>query len=302
MIDWSSRKLQPYSKLPVLVTGGSGFIGRRLIKILETLNADVTSVSRSNSSSLNTKFCNLSDFESCRSLFLGQSYSIIFHLAGWVSSQSEIENIREANTNNVVSTLNILEHTMTYIPETRIIMPGSILENSEIKTPYSVSKTVTSLYSQLYKLNYHANISPLNICMTYGPNQNLLNLIPYTITSLMNNETPVKLKLNRQCDVLYIDDVVNAILLAGLETCPPEPIYVGTNTSTTVKDITDQILTLMDKNPEQIEFNVDDTSDLKYGSPSDLIDAKEYIPWQPMWTLEDGLAKTIQWYISQARR
>ena len=81
MIDWSSRKLQPYNKLPVLVTGGSGFIGRRLIKILETLNADVTSVSRSNSSSLNTKFCNLSDFESCRSLFIGQSYSIIFHLA-----------------------------------------------------------------------------------------------------------------------------------------------------------------------------------------------------------------------------
>ena len=302
MIDWTIKKLQQYSKLPVLVTGGSGFIGRRLIKILETLNADITNVTRSNSSYLNTKFCDLSDFESCRSLFLEQSYSIVFHLAGWVSSQSAIKNIREANTHNVVSTLNILEHTMTYIPEARFIMPGSILENSEIKTPYSVSKTAAALYGQLYRLNYHANISQLNICMTYGPNQNLSNLIPYTITSLMNNETPVKLKLNRQCDVLYIDDVVNAILLAGLETCPPEPIYVGTNTSTTVKDITDQILTLMDKNPEQIEFNVDDTSDLKYGSPSDLIDAKEYIPWQPMWTLEDGLAKTIQWYISQARR
>ena len=297
MIDWTTKTLKQYSKLPVLVTGGSGFIGRRLVKILKTLNADVTNVSRTNSSSSDAMICDLSDFESCRTLFAGKSYSIIFHLAGWVSNKSKITNIREANTNNVVSTLNILEHTMAYLPEAQIIMPGSIVENSEIKTPYAVSKTVTSLYSQLYKTNYHANISSLNICMAYGPNQNPLNLIPYTITSLMNNEAPIRLKLNRQCDVLYVDDVVNAMLLAGLEACPSEPVYVGTDTSITVKTITDQISNLMGKNPELIQFNVDDTSDFKYGNPSNLRHARTYIPWRPMWSLEKGLAKTIQWYM-----
>ena len=302
MIDWNTPELLRYKNLPVLVTGSTGFIGTRLIEVLNMLDANVTQIAR-NQQINNPRVveCDLTNYEACKTLIQGKSFEIIFHAAGWVSSDSSMGNITKANVNNVIATLNILEAATNSANRPKIVIPGSILENSAIKNPYTVSKAAASLYADLYSSNYNTNLCKLMIWLTYGPAQKLNSLIPYTINSLNTARGPIKLKLNRSLDVLFVDDVINALLKAGLAINPINPIYIGTDEPLTVKDVTTSIAKLMNKDPDLIEFESVDYQHETILSTENMADAKTSIGWTPAWSLSRGLEKTIAWYIEDSK-
>ena len=136
MIDWERSEFQDYTGMSVLVTGSTGFIGHRLVQILNMLNANVTQVSRGHrTQNVNIQKCNLSNYDACLNLFQKNTFDIIVHLAGWVSSETSIENIREAHNNNVAGTINLLDASKTSSTNPKIVIPGSTLEHSEIQNP-----------------------------------------------------------------------------------------------------------------------------------------------------------------------
>ncbi|MBI49715.1 MAG: hypothetical protein CL781_00070 [Chloroflexi bacterium] len=302
MIDWKTPELLSYRKLPVLVTGSTGFIGNRLIEVLNILDANITQIARrQQKNDPRVLKCDLSDYEACQTLIQSKSFKIIFHAAGWVSSDISMGNVNKANKNNVIATLNLLEAATNAAKSPKIVIPGSILENSDIKNPYTVSKSAASLYADLYSSNYNADISKLMICLTYGPHQKLNSLVPYTINSLNIARGPIKLKLNRYLDILFVDDLIHALLKAGLAMKPVKPIYIGTNQLLTVKDITTLIAELMGKDPNLIEFESDDCKYETILKPKHLEDAKTSLDWTPNWSLSQGLEKTIDWYVNEGQ-
>ena len=302
MIDWERSEFQDYTGMSVLVTGSTGFIGHRLVQILNMLNANVTQVSRGHrTQNVNIQKCDLSNYDACLNLFQKNTFDIIFHLAGWVSSETSIENIREAHNNNVAGTINLLDASKTSSTNPKIVIPGSTLEHSEIQNPYSVSKAATSLYTDLFRNQYGADTASLNICLTYGPRQSLNSLIPYTINSLITAEKKVNLKLNRYLDILFVDDVINAMLKAGLSLGSIRPTYIGTSQNITVKEITTLIAELMDKDHNLIEFDLDTTSTNKLPNENNINPAKDCIGWSPQWSLPEGLKKTISWYLNETQ-
>ena len=302
MIDWKTPELLRYKNLPVLVTGSTGFIGTRLVEVLNMLDANVTQIARKQQiNNPRVVECDLTNHEACKTLIQGKSFEIIFHAAGWVSSDSLMGNITKANEDNVIATLNLLEAATNSANKPKIVIPGSILENSEIKNPYTVSKAAASLYADLYSSNYNTDISKLMICLTYGPNQKLNSLIPYTINSLNTARGSIKLKLDRSLDVLFVDDVINALLKAGLATNSISPIYIGTDEPLTVKDVTTSIAKLMNKDPDLIEFESVDYQHETILSTENMADAKTSIGWTPAWSLSRGLEKTIAWYIEDSK-
>jgi len=298
MIDWYRKELQSYKNTSVLVTGGSGFFGNRLISILEDLNADVVRTTRSHTLSKNkqTIQVDLTDLEETKSLLQSHQYEIIFHLSGWVSSNNNFEHVRTAYNNNLLSTLNLLENSVRYSPGTKMVIPGSELEYSHIITPYSVSKNASSMYVDLFKNHYNANITSLKICLTYGPTQNQEGLVPHIIKSFFQSDDLLTLNLNRECDALYIDDVVNALLLSGLSKHTPNTIHIGSGQHLTVKNIADNILHLMGKNTALIEYIEDITNISDINNVKDINPALEYINWAPSWNLASGLTETINWF------
>lgn len=302
MIDWNTPELLHYKNLPVLVTGSTGFIGTRLTEVLNMLDANVTQIARKQQiNNPRVMECDLTNYEACKSLIQGKSFEIIFHAAGWVSSDPSMNNITKANENNVIATLNLLEAATNSANRPKIVIPGSILETSEIKNPYTVSKAAASLYADLYSSNYNTDISKLMICLTYGPHQKLNSLIPYTINSLNTTRGPIKLKLNRSLDVLFVDDVINALLKTGLAITPINPIYIGTKEPLTVKDVTTSIAKLMNKDPDLIEFESVDYQHETILSTENMVDAKTSLGWTPRWSLSQGLEKTIAWYMGAGK-
>jgi len=298
MISWARNQLLAYNNLTVLVTGASGFIGHRLVQILKLLDANVTQIQKTQTSlEPNIQRLDLSDYSKCSQLFRERSFDIIFHLAGWVSRKSEIRYVQKANQSNLITTLNVLENAAKYSPTSKIVIPGSILENSQVQTPYSVSKAATSLYVDLFQKLYHYNISRLGICLTYGPNQNPNGLIPYTINAFINNDPVIKLNINRLLDIIYLDDVVNALLLTGISPSHPTPLYIGSNQPISAKQITDTIAQLMNKDPELVTFNLNEKSNYEYST--EFSNPEEYIDWKPQWDIQQGLMKTIEWHLAK---
>ena len=145
------------------------------------------------------------------------------------------------------------------------------------------------------------DISKLMICLTYGPHQNLNRLVPYTINALSAAKGPIKLKLNRPLDILFVDDVINALLKAGLMLKHIKPIYIGTNQPSTVKDVTTLIAELMNKDPQSIEFESDNYKYDTILNTENIGDAKTSLDWTPSWSLTQGLEKTIDWYVKEGR-
>ena len=104
MIDWKTPELLAYKNLPVLVTGSTGFIGNRLIQVLNILDANVTQIARrQQNNDPRILECDLTNYEACQTLIQGKPFEIIFHAAGWVSSNISMRNVREANNNNVLA-------------------------------------------------------------------------------------------------------------------------------------------------------------------------------------------------------
>tara|TARA_A100001037_G_scaffold266344_1_gene258408 strand:- start:9961 stop:10869 length:909 start_codon:yes stop_codon:yes gene_type:complete len=300
MINWYRKELQKYQNKHVLVTGASGFLGSRLFDILNLLKANTTGVTKSNSGSSDLMItCDLMNSDACETVFKDKQYDVIFHMAGWVSNDTTIPSFKKAVDNNVIPTLNVIQGIQNYMPNSNLVLPGSQLENSKSPTPYSLSKSVTSLYVNYFKKTHLANITTLEICATYGPNQHAHNLVPLTIQSLLNNKQLV-LKLNRACNALYLDDTVNALLLAGLNPCYNKSLIISSEKIITVRDITNCISSLMQKDSSYISFESDDMlSDVILKQDQHKEETYNHLNWRPMWTLQEGIEQTISSYINK---
>jgi len=145
----------------VLVTGASGFVGSHLLEYLESqLGATCTGISRTPSDQPNTVDSELTDYRQVDDVIESIQPSLIFHVAGSFSNDFETD-----YSNNVLAARNILEATVKYKNNTRIMLMGSAAEYGEVSAgdnpvteqqklnPISVygwSKAAQSLLAPLY--------------------------------------------------------------------------------------------------------------------------------------------------------
>ena len=298
MTDWGHPTLSHYRDLPVLVTGSTGFLGSRLVQILNRLGACITQTNRIQINDPNNNHLplDITDAQSVQKLFGTNQFAIIFHLAGWVSRSNSTDDVRIAHETNVIGTLNILDSVMQYQPSSRIVIPGSTLEDLDMFSPYSVSKRSSFLYCDLYRKLYSSKITILKLCLTYGPYQKTESLVPYIINCILSKTQNITLELNRQCDALYIDDVIKALILGGLSNIENSVIDIGTGQFITIKDIADTILHLMNQNPNLITYKHQHILPENNQYPTDISKANRSLDWAPEWSLAEGLRNTILWY------
>ena len=151
--------------------------------------------------------------------------------------------------------LNVVVMGHTHLIEWRKFPEGKLYFNTGTWNPipsidagmHESMSALTYVAINVHEKSNEIDTASLNICLTYGPRQSLNSLIPYTINSLITAEKKVNLKLNRYLDILFVDDVINAMLKAGLTLGSIRPTYIGTSQNITVKEITTLIAELMDK-------------------------------------------------------
>ncbi|MFZ2153536.1 MAG: dTDP-glucose 4,6-dehydratase [Microgenomates group bacterium] len=179
---------------------------------------------------------------------------------------------------------------------------GSTSEFSEVtpydpSSPYSSSKASSDHFVRSFCKTFGLPITISNCSNNYGPYQHPEKMIPRMITNLIDNyKVPVYGEGKNFRDWIYVVDhcrAIEAIINKGII---GETYCVGGLKETSKNiDLVHQVIKLMGKSNDQLEFVTDRPSHDNYAVSWDKINKE--LGWVPQETLESGLKKTIDWYI-----
>jgi len=163
-------------------------------------------------------------------------------------------------------------------------------------SPYSASKASSDHLVRSYHDTYGLPITLSNCSNNYGAYMFPEKFIPLAVTNLMEGKkVPVYGEGAQIRDWLHVLDHCRAIDMVIHEGRDGETYCVGGNNQPTNLEIVQQILKLMKKSEENIEY-VKDRPGHDFRYDIDYTKIKNELGWEPSVTLEEGLQKTVKWY------
>ncbi|HVL12291.1 MAG TPA: NAD-dependent epimerase/dehydratase family protein [Gemmata sp.] len=167
--------------------------------------------------------------------------------------------------------------------------------------PYDVSKSCADLIAQSYATTYGLPVAITRCGNFYGPGDlNWNRIVPGTIRSVLRGERPVIRSdgLNVR-DYFYVEDGAAAYLLLA-EKLAADPSLRGeafnfsNEIQLTVLELVEKVLGLMGSRMTPDVRN-EASNEIRHQSLS-AAKAREKLDWRPLFTLDEGLRKTITWY------
>jgi CDP-glucose 4,6-dehydratase len=309
----------------VFVTGCTGLLGPWLTKLLVERGANVVGLIRDwvAKSNLNwSGFINeinvvrgeIEDYFLLERAINEYEIDTVFHLSAQTIVSIANRNPISTFETNIKGTWNLLEACRRNPTVKRIIVASSdkaygeqeilpYTENTSLKGshPYDVSKSCADLIAFTYYNTYK-----LPVCITRcgnfygGGDLNFNRIVPGTIRSVINNESPV-IRSNGSFirDYIYILDAVNAYLFLA-EKMDKLLIYgeafnFSNEIQISVLELVKKILKMMGREDlEPIVLN-EAKNEIRHQYLS-AQKAREVLGWKPLYTLEKGLSETIEWY------
>lgn len=181
-------------------------------------------------------------------------------------------------------------------------------------SPYALTKYVDELYAHVFSITYGLKYIGIRYFNVFGrrqdPNSAYAAVIPLFIKKILKHERPI---INgdgsNSRDFTYIDNIIHINMLA-LETLSPQAfnqIYNGAGGENTSVLELEQLIT---KNLSAYDncidcivpiFGPNRIGDIKHSKAS-ISKAKELLGYTPVCTFEDGLKKTIYWYLANLKK
>jgi nucleoside-diphosphate-sugar epimerase len=277
----------------ILITGSKGFIGTALIKRLaigkETYHILEFDLAQGDVAQVMPAYPHVDH---------------VVHLAGKTFVPQSWEQPQEFYRSNVQGTANILEYCrktgagLTYLSAYVYGQPDylPIDEKHPLKpnNPYMHSKVLAEDLCQFYASHFAMNITILRPFNVFGNGQDPRFLIPELVQKIMDpSDKTVWIKdLRPKRDFIFIDDLVNAIVLA-MEQGNGLNIYnVGSGKSYSVSEIASLIMEITNihkdlKSQEEIRKN--EIMDVR----ADIRKIQKTLNWSPNISLKEGLEKYI---------
>ncbi len=167
--------------------------------------------------------------------------------------------------------------------------------------PYDVSKSCADLIAQSYATTFGSPVAITRCGNFYGGGDlNFNRIVPGTIRSVLRGQRPIIRSDGLFVrDYFYVDDGAAAYIhLAECMAADPQlagqAFNFSNDTPLTVLELADRILSAMNSSlePEVLGEAVHEIPQQYLSSAK----ARRRLGWQPLFTLDEGLAKTIQWY------
>jgi len=167
--------------------------------------------------------------------------------------------------------------------------------------PYDVSKSCADLLTQSYATTNELPVAITRCGNFYGGGDlNWNRLVPGTIRSVLRGQRPV-IRSDGQFvrDYLYIEDAANASILLAEKLAHNKNLYghafnFSTETPMSVIELVKHILELMKTDLEPIILN--EASNEIRCQYLNAERARKVLGWKPLFTLDEGLSRTIRWY------
>ena len=311
----------------ILITGAAGFIGANFVEYFVNKYPKYNIIvvdkltyagNMSNLKSVLEKITflkvDICDFEEIKEIFKKYNIDGVIHFAAESHVDNSIKTPFIFTQTNVLGTHTLLEvakqtwgegsnnkfiHISTDEVYGSLGQEGYFDENSLIKpsSPYSASKASSDLIALAYYETYKMNISVTNCSNNYGPFQHNEKLIPHMIKlALENKKLPVYGNGTNIRDWLYVEDHCEAIDMVFHKGRPGQRYNIGGNNEKTNIEIVKLILKHLDK-PESLITFVEDRKGHDYRYAINYTKTKNELGWEPKTNFEEGLIKTIDWYL-----
>lgn len=168
------------------------------------------------------------------------------------------------------------------------------------ESAYGWGKLMGEYESELYSKSGQLNTSILRLHNVYGPHSDLSpersQVIPATIRKAINypNEKFLIWGNGEQSrSFIYVEDAVDALLLASTKGVNSGPIQIGTNTKTTINEIADMVIGVSGKKIKKEHDLTKPVGD--FGRAADCTLAELILGWKPKTSMKEGIEKTYAW-------
>ncbi|HEY59183.1 MAG TPA: NAD-dependent epimerase/dehydratase family protein [Anaerolineae bacterium] len=301
----------------ILITGGTGMIGRAVASKLKASGGNIRIASLDKiiiNTDIEHIFGDLTDINFCKEI--SQDMDCVFHLAG-IKGSIEVTKSKPASffVPLIMMNTNILEASRLAGVK-KVVYTSSIgaynsaevfVESSEIEQgpPMDMfpgwAKRMAELQINAYKIQYgidtYAVVRPCNV---YGPGDNFdpnnAMVIPTLMYRILNKEDPVKIWGDGSAirDFLYSEDCAEGIIQALYHGTKSKYVNLGSGIGYSIKQLVETLKDFLDFN---YEFDTSKPS----GFPRRVMDislARELIGYDPKTSLREGLEKTWGWFVT----
>ena len=302
----------------VVVTGGAGFIGSHiaweLAKDNEVVVIDNLYTGKEENVPPGAKLikADIRDYQRIAELISSADY--VFHEAAQVSVVESIHDPLFTEEVNVLGTLNILKallegHGKLIFASSAAVygdnqnLPLKETERPRPLSPYGVTKATGEEYLRVYHELYGLPVVALRYFNVFGPRQSVnqyAGVISIFINRALKNEPLVIFGDGKQMrDFIYVKDVVKANLLAAESRRANGKVFnVATGKQTSILELAMKIIEITGTR-SSIVFDKPRPGDIMH-SLADISEIKK-LGFEPAFSLEEGLKKTVEWYTRYLR-
>ena len=312
----------------VLITGADGFIGSHMAEALVKEGAAVRAFVYYNSfnsfgwlDALPSRILrkievfsgDIRDPNGVRTAMQGAH--TVFHLAALIGNPFSYHSPDSYIDTNVKGTLNILQAARALGTERILVTSTSEVYGTakyspmdeshplQGQSPYSASKIGADKLAEAFHLSFQLPVVTVRPFNTYGPRQSARAIIPTIITQLLNGADTIRLgSLEPTRDFNYVSDTCAGFMyLAGCDAALGQTVNIGSGRDISIGALAEKIMSLTGKKAvilcdrarkrpiaSEVERLVCDNSRIR-----------ALTGWSPVYTLEKGLAATIDWFRSK---
>lgn len=323
-----------WSEVPVLVTGGASFIGSHLADELVKRGARVVvidnlssgkldnlseSLDKINFVELDLEYCKLDDL-----IKIFKGIEIVFHLAathggrGYIdthpadvcsnfaidhhvfeaATRADVEKVVFASSACVYSPMLQSQYDSNYLLKESDSDPSKLSHYLSADLEYGWAKLMGEVQLNAFIKQYGLKGCSVRFVTAYGPRENETHAIIALIYKAFERMDPFVIwgTGEQDRDFTYVSDIVNGTMLAAEKVSDGTPINLGTGRRYKLKDVANIIFEVMDFHPKKVVFDVSKPIGV-VSRALDITRAKELLGWEPKVSLEEGIRRTVEWYV-----
>ena len=302
-------------KGPILLTGGTGFVGSHLARALVKGGQDVHLVVRKGAdtfrladilSKVTVHTGSLSEKAEVERIVQEVKPTGIFHLAAQTIIPGTPAVSSEVIASNFVGTVNLLE-ALANIPYTFFIQSGTFLEYKPLLRPmkeddlcepkevYGLTKLAATLYGKMIADTKGKPVTTFRFFTPYGPAIQKAKLVEQTIKNALSNKAIFLTRGSVSRDFLYTDDLVELLINAAenIDKVKGGIFNAGSGQKTSLGEFAELVVKLTGSKSKIIlqpeKASVYDSDFWQ----ADMTKTFSALSWRPKTSLEAGLQLTI---------